>query len=362
MTIETNLISNLPIPPGEYLEEVLEELGMNKSELATRMGRPLAKLSAIFNGSKAVTPDTALQLERATGVAAHIWTGLETDFRLAQARQREELREEQCLEEVPLVTLFCYNELKKLGMVEAYTQAVDKVKALQDFFGVMSLKQVLELPRYQVAFRHKAQVESERSQEAVAAWLRVGEVVARKADCAPFDADRLKASLDELRAMTLKEPDQFSRELKETLAQAGISLVPCPHFPKTKAHGATFFLNPDKAVLMVTLRYNWADIFWFSLFHELGHILLHGQKAVILEGSEKNQKEEEADVFARDALIAPKQWSAFIHRQAFGSRDISEFAKQAGVASGIVVGRLQHERYLEQSQGNELRTRYVFSK
>lgn len=362
MTTEVNIVSNLPVPPGEYLEEVLDELGMSKSELATRMDRPLSKLSAVFKGTKAVTPDTALQLERVTGVPAHIWTGLETDYRLAQARQREEQRDEQCKEEAPLAIRFCYNELKKLKLVPVCTRSVDKVKALQDFFGVMSLNQVLDLPRYQVAFRHKARTESDYSQEAVAAWLRVGETIARKTDCAPFDADRLKGSLADLRAMTCKDPAQFSGPLRTTLAQAGVALVACPHFPKTKAHGATFFLNQEKAVLMVTLRYKWADIFWFSLFHEIGHILLHGTKAVILEGSERTQKEEEADEFARNCLIAPKQWDIFVHRREFDYQSIRDFAKAAGIASGIIVGRLQHEGRLEQYQGNELRKLYVFSK
>ena len=362
MTTEVNIVSNLPIPPGEYLAEVLGEFGMSKGELATRMGRPLTKLSAIFKGTKAVTPDTALQLERVIGVPAHIWTGLETDYRLAQARQREELRADQCKEESPLVTRFCYNELKKLNLVPIYTRLVDKVRALQDFFGVMSLNQVLKLPRYQVAFRHKALSESERSQEAVAAWLRVGETEARKADCSSFNASRLKESLSDLRAMTRKDPELFSAPLKNTLAQAGVALVACPHFPKTKAHGATFFLTPEKAVLMVTLRYKWSDIFWFSLFHEIGHILLHGTKAVILEGSENNNQEEAADEFARNCLIARKQWDSFMGSHQFDHRSITGFAKKVGIASGIVVGRLQHEECLEQHQGNELRKRYVFSK
>ena len=81
MATDDQIVSNLPIPPREYLEEVIENLGMSKGELATRMGRPQAKLSAIFSGKKAITADTALQIERATGVPAHIWTGLEAEYR-----------------------------------------------------------------------------------------------------------------------------------------------------------------------------------------------------------------------------------------------------------------------------------------
>ena len=63
------IYSDLPIPPGEYLEEVIEELGISKNELARRMNRPAPKLSAIFKGDKAITPDTALQLEKVVGVS-----------------------------------------------------------------------------------------------------------------------------------------------------------------------------------------------------------------------------------------------------------------------------------------------------
>jgi addiction module HigA family antidote len=82
MKTDQAIYSDMPIPPGEYLEEVLDELGMTKDELAKRMNRPAPKLSAIFKGEKAITPDTALQLEKVVGVPAHIWTGLESEYRL----------------------------------------------------------------------------------------------------------------------------------------------------------------------------------------------------------------------------------------------------------------------------------------
>jgi HTH-type transcriptional regulator/antitoxin HigA len=75
-----DIYSDLAIPPGEYLEEVIAELGMSKDELSKRLNRPAPKLSAIFKGQKAITPDTALQLEKVVGVPAHIWNGLEADL------------------------------------------------------------------------------------------------------------------------------------------------------------------------------------------------------------------------------------------------------------------------------------------
>lgn len=117
MMIKHEVHSDLPIPPGEYLAEVIAELGMTKDELARRMNRPAAKLSAIFAGDKAITPDTALQLEKVVGVPAHIWAGLEADYRLKLARLNEEREQQQLREESELITKFCYKELAELGLV-----------------------------------------------------------------------------------------------------------------------------------------------------------------------------------------------------------------------------------------------------
>lgn len=361
MATETNIISNLPVPPGEYLAEVIEELGMTKSELARRMGRPLPKLSAIFSGEKAVTPDTALQLERATGVPAHVWTGLESEYRLAQARQRAEEHEAECATEAPLVARYCYRELVKLKVVPACTRAVDKVQALQAYFGVMSLNSVLEMPRYKVAFRHGATQAADRSPEAVAAWLRVGELEAHKAECAPFSREGLTESLARIRSMTTQKPRTFQSPLRTLLADAGVVLVFCPHFPKTRAHGATFFITPEKAVVMLTLRYKWADVFWFTLFHELGHLLLHGVDRVIVEDSRHTPEEREADAFARDTLIPPADWEAFAASPQWDGPSIVAFSKRQSVHPGIVVGRLQHEKRISPAAANHLRTRYTFA-
>ena len=88
MPTKKHIESDLAIPPGEYLEEVLEEIGMTKTELARRMNRPAPKLSAIIKGTKSITAETALQLERILKVPAHIWMGPESEYRLVLARQK----------------------------------------------------------------------------------------------------------------------------------------------------------------------------------------------------------------------------------------------------------------------------------
>lgn len=360
MVIKHEVHSDLPIPPGEYLAEVIAELGMTKDELARRMNRPAAKLSAIFAGDKAITSDTALQLEKVVGVPAHIWAGLEADYRLTLARLNEEREQQQLREESELITKFCYKELAELGLVAKKTKPAEKVAELQRFFGVTSLRNIPGLRRYQAAFRAGRR---KRSPEALAAWLRIGEVKGQKTVCAPFDADKLEKMLSELRSLTLQPPERFEPELHKRLAETGVALVLAPHLPKTYAHGATFWLGRDKVVLMLTLRGSWADIFWFSLFHELGHILLHlSKQEVILESDEvesANQAyEREADQFAADTLIPPDAYKSFVESGAYYRDKLESFASQAGIDAGIVVGRLQHDGHIKNSWHNQLRSRY----
>ncbi len=356
--------SDLPIPPGEYLEEVLADLGMTKDELARRMDRPATKLSPIFRGRKAITPDTALQLEKVVGVPAHIWTGLEAEYRLALARQQDDDEQKQLKEEVSLVKHFCFADLARLGVVPKLTRGVDKVLALQKFFGVTSLNNVKSVRRYAAAFRC-GNARQKCSPEAVAAWLRLGELKGREIDCAPFDKSLLESALRDIRGLTMQLPDIFLPRLSVLLARAGVALVLCPHLPKTYAHGATFPLGREKTVLMLSIRGKWADIFWFSLFHELGHILLHDRKAIFVDydnGDAHLQKQEkEADEFAANTLILLLQWATFIGRGSFDSDAIRDFAHQMGVDAGIVVGRLQHENILQPSWRNNLRTRYEWA-
>ena len=86
MKTSQSLHSDLPVPPGRYLLEVLREKGVTQAELARRMGRPVQPINEIVQGKKAITAETALQIEQALGVPAHIFANLEAEYRLTLAR------------------------------------------------------------------------------------------------------------------------------------------------------------------------------------------------------------------------------------------------------------------------------------
>lgn len=339
-------VSDLAIPPGEYLEEVLSELGLQQSELARRMGRPPQLVNEIIKGEKTITPETSIQLEAVLGVPAYFWGNLESEYRLIKANQAEV---ENITSEIPLLDKFPYIELSKLELVEKTRDSLKKVNNLRRFFGVASLSNLEGIKEYSPAFRQSTR--NEISHESLASWLRAGSIIARKIECSAYNKDILKSKLDEIKSLTKEEDANiFLPKLKLVLQDCGIALVVIPHFKKTQTTGATFWLSKDKAVLMMSLRGSWADIFWFSLFHELGHILLHDKRHTFLENGVSNpewkKQEDEADDFAQKTLIPSIEFKEFISSCDFSYFAISAFAEKIGVPAGVVTGRLQHEKIL----------------
>jgi len=345
MAIEKRVYSDLPIPPGEYLAEVLEAKGMAQAELARRIGRPFQAVNEIIKGEKAITPATALQLEKALDVPAHIWTGLESRYQLVKARLEER---KQLQKESAFLPRTLYKQLADLDCVERTRDSEHKIRELHRFYGVSSLANLPGIKAYEASFRCGAAREA--SSYALAAWLRCAELRAVKAPTESFDKGKLKEALGEIRALSMKKPPEFMPELERLLAECGVVLILLPHFPKTYAHGATFWLRPVKAVLLMSIRGKWADIFWFSLFHEIGHILLHPKKTFIDEDRvlpELARQEKESDAFAEELLIGAEKLGEFVRKADLSQEAIETFAREVGISAGIVVGRLQHEGLLK---------------
>lgn len=346
-------------PPGETLEEILEEREMTQAELADRMGRPKKTISEIINGHAAITPETALQLERVLGIPASFWNNRERYYREALARTDEQ---ERLSKQVEWLSQIPVKDMIKQKWIQSYQDKVDQLREVLNFFAVASPEQWQEIwGGANVNFRKSRVFMSDKS--AVAAWLRRGEIEAAQIDCVLYDASKFKETLQQIRALTVEPPEIFQPEVVRLCAAAGVAFVFVPQLPKTRTCGATRWLNPNKALIQLSLRYKTNDYLWFAFFHEAGHILLHGKRDVFLEGkgvqgADEQDKEQEADTFAANLLIPPAEWKRFLASgQKRSKAGIQQFALEIGIAPGIVVGRLQHDGVLPPSHCNELKCR-----
>lgn len=339
------------VRPGDTLLETLEELDISQAELARRTGRPAKTINEIIKGKAAITPDTAIQLEHALGIAASFWNNLERNYREALARLREE---RHLRPQLTLVDRFPCPDIARHGFMKHAADKMERARELLRFFRIDDLRR---LPALEPAAYRTSRTRS-ASPEALASWLRIGEIEARRVETRAFDHPRFRRILRQTRQMTRRRPEEFEGELRSRCADCGVALVIFPQLTKTYANGATRWLSSSKVLLQLSIRYKYSDIFWFSFYHEAGHILLHGKRKSFADvrGMKSDKLEQQADTFAADMLIPPKEYRAFLERGNPPSEGaVKAFAEQLGIGPGIVVGRLQHDQIIARHQMLHLR-------
>lgn len=345
------------VAPGETLSETLEGLGMSQRDLALRTGMSTKTINEIVKGKAPITPDTSVLLERVTGVPSRMWNNLEANYReqLAKIADRQRLEEDlDWLKSIPT------NELIKRGVVEKQPDRVSLLHAVLSFFGVASSENWHDLwMQPDASFRKSATFEAQPG--AVATWLRLGELKAQAVRTAPYDKEEFKDALLEIRGLTTEDPELFEPKMKERAASAGVAVVFVPEIRKCPTSGASRWLTADKALIQLSLRHKSDDHFWFSFFHEAGHILNDAKKEVFIDdGNREEEREEKANRFAANFLIPPSDATQLPFLQSKAA--VRRFAESIGIAPGIVVGRLQKDRVIPYSRMNDLKRRFEWKR
>ena len=345
------------VPPGETLREVIEEKGLSQTDLAIRAGLADKTISQIMNGVAPISYETAEKLEMVLGVPARFWNNRESQYREALMREKETARFEQDVEWLSSIPI------KQLIQGKFVAPSDNKGVLIKDalkFFQVHSVeawKGVWVSP--QARFR------GEKSQIAhpgfVAAGIRIGELAAETILCAPYDESRFKLAIREVRDAITKPATDWWPLLQSACADAGVAVVLVKEIESAGVSGVTKWLTPNKALIVLSLKYKTDDQFWFSFFHEVCHILKHGRKAVFIENGKKESADEvEADRFASEMLIP----SVHMRKLRFlkSKRDVKEFANSINCPSGVVVGRMQHEGIIRRSYMNDLKVKFDWAK
>jgi addiction module HigA family antidote len=346
------------VAPGEVLTEALADRGMTQAELARRTARPLKTISEIATGKAAITHETAIQLERALGISASLWVGLESRYREALARERavEQLHDYvEWAEQFPIADLVRHGELPKRSTKP------ETAADLLGYFGVSSpagweQHWARVAAGYRMSGAHSASVHS------LTAWLRWGEREAESISVASYDQDRFRDVLAEIKKLSrLAVFDIAVDRLTSELAATGVAVVVLPGLAGAPASGATRWRGGVHPVILLTLRYLTDDQFWYTVYHEAGHILLGRRRSDVVEDLDADVdlgEEHAADQFARNALLHAESFAGFVAAADFRRPSVRGFASEMGVSPGIVVGRLQHDGFIGSGQLNDLKMRY----
>ena len=325
------------IPPGVTLKEVMESLNMSQKELAIRTGVTVQTLNRIFKGEQPISYETSNKLELATGVPSRMWNNLEAQYRgqLAKLKELEQLESDlDWLTNIPV---------KELVQRKAIESKKDKALVLREalkFFRVGSVSAWNDIWLNPEVAARRSQCFETRPGPA-ATWIRLGEIQAQQILCRDYGKNQFYKALEKIRGLTVKGPDEFIPEMVSLCADAGVAIALVPEMKKVPWHGATKWLSPTKAMILLNLRGKAEDQFWFSFFHEAGHVLNDSKKALYInDGKEDDPNERKANVFAADFLI-PSEYNRVIS-SARSKADIIRLANELQIAPGIVAGRFQY--------------------
>lgn len=341
------------VAPGRTLQETIDGLGIDQRQLATRTGLSPKHINQVIKGVAPITHDTAIRLERVTGVPARMWNNLEGNYRgqIAHLEEGQRLQKDLAwVKEVPVT------ELVRRGKIQRHTDKASLVRELLGFFGVATVnawRQLWLAPQH--SLRKSPAFEAKPG--AMATWLRLGELDAQAIECQPFDKSTFREALTQIRTLTTEPPETFVSGMKDLCASAGVANVLIPEIRGAPASGATRWLTPHKAMIQLSLRYKTDDQFWFSFFHEAGHVLYDGKKETFVDdGRGDDEREARANRFAANHLIPMDCVCEFPRLRTWAA--VESFAQEIGIAPGIVVGRLQREGILRHNQLNGLKRRF----
>ncbi|GHA76590.1 HigA family addiction module antitoxin [Cognatilysobacter bugurensis] len=326
--------------PGEFLKEELEARGWSQTELAEIMGRPVRLINELIAGKKGITPETAVQLGDALGTGAELWMNLESQYQLSKVAAGDG----QVARRAELYSKFPVREMVKRGWLAASRHVGELEQGLRAFFGVEDLDAPVRL-----AHAAKRTVVQQEATPLQLAWLIRARQIASEMVVGKFTHARLEAALPKLSAL-LSAPEE-ARHVPAILADAGVRYVVVEPIPGTKIDGACFWLGSDKPVVVMSLRLDRIDNFWFVLRHELEHVLQgHGRDRdfildVELDGACDHVDVEEATANQAGASfsIPVHEFEGFVARVGpfFAEERVLGFAQRLNIHPGLVVGQLQ---------------------
>ena len=337
--------------PGILLLAELEKQHMKQSELAIRTGVSEKHVSTVVKGTKPLSPSFARKLDVALGAESGTWAKYQAAYDDYEEMQKE--RNNVGEEEIDVL-----HQLK--DVVDYFLESGDMHNHCGDVERVLQLRTVLRIAnltsipkiRYNAAYRAQTSGNVQVNLYVLFAWQRMCELRTEKVDVrVPFDRQKLLDAIPELRRiLNAKLPAKNVVEsLKSVFLKCGIAFDFVPHFRGAPVQGFIKQTDENKIVLCVTNRGKKADRFWFSLFHEIGH-LINGDLNVRFVDFEsvKSDVEGKADAFARDALIPADRYYEFCSTRNYNSLDeVKRFSREIGVPPWIIIGRLKHDEKIE---------------
>jgi HTH-type transcriptional regulator / antitoxin HigA len=352
------LSRDLIVHPGETLKELLEDREMSQRELALRTDVTEKHVSNIVNCQKPISVNFAKKLEYALGIDASFWINLQSNYdkELADIEEINGVSTDELDILKRLKSIVKY--LKEIGLLEKETNPSILVINLRKVLKVSSL---LRIPYITQAGYYRASTSTEVDPYVIFTWLRMCDLINSSDQIdKELDIKELKKKLPSIKELMFEDVDNIQSKLKTYFAECGIRFSIVKHFKGAPVQGIIKKDDDGTLSLIMTVRYKFADIFWFTLFHEIGHIINDDIKEKLIDYDfTKNDIEVRANEFAKNALIDSEKYKQFIKKGDFSLISINQFSCENEIPNYILIGRLQKDELLNYNQYSSEKIRYV---
>lgn len=329
-------------PPGEFLREELEARDWSQQELADILDRPARLICELISGKRAVTPETARGLGDAFGMSPDYWMNLESQYQLSKVK----VSSDSVARKSRLYSRFPVREMLRRGWVHTSENLDILEQRFCEFFCIQSIDEEPALAH----FAKKTHITAVVSPLQLAWIFRVRALSAQQRIPA-YSREKLSLAVEKLRTLTAA-PEEV-RHVPRILSEAGVRLVFVEPMTGSKLDGVCFWLDNDKPVIGMTLRFDRIDNFWFVLRHEIEHVLQedgkNGEFVIDVDVGDDKDGLTEAELRANEAgadfCVPTDQLENFVARVQpyFSEQKVLQFAQRIGVHPGLVVGQLQRK-------------------
>ncbi|CAN1548932.1 Cro/C1-type helix-turn-helix domain [Spirosomataceae bacterium] len=362
MSTKNEYYSNIAFHPGETLKEKLEELNMGPKEFAIRTGKPEKTIIAILKGESSLTPEMAILFENVLKIPARFWIKKQYIFDEFKAREK---RAETLELAKNWAKSFPIKDMVQKRWIVASMKTEELVAELFSFFGVSSplaWENYFYNKQLKVAFR--ISLAHTKDPFSISAWIRQGEIQSSKLICGNFSESLFRSALLQIKSIMATQPTDFFERLQSICLEAGVKVVYTPSINKAPLSGATRWID-NNPIIQLSGRYKQNDRFWFTFFHEAGHILLHGKKDIFLEDIEYSEcdilKEEEANKFAEKWTFSDEQEEEVLTFGPLSLETIKIFASKFNTHPAMIIGRFQKKQLIPYSAGRDFFVKLEFT-
>lgn len=349
------------IHPGETLKEMLDDRDMSQRELAIRTSVKEPHISNIVRGKKPLSVSFAKKLEYVFGVDASFWISLQSNYdkELADYKEINEISTEELNVIKKIKEIVCY--AKDIGIINTDDEGPKLVIILRKLLNISNLTDISAISQ---SGAYRLSTADNVDADILFTWLRITDLITENQQLsADLNLDLLEKKLPLIKSLMFKDIETINIELSKHLAECGIKFAIVKHFKGAPVQGV-IKRNDDKTLnLIMTLRRKYADVFWFTFFHEIGHILKGDIKDRLIDYEDINNEEEiKANDFAANILIDPIKYAEFVETGIFSRKKIKDLSEELNVPNFILIGRLQRDNHLSYSSYSNQKVRYDIDK